>query len=106
MSATDAPNTTTAEGQTGEVSLYLSGNYAPVSEEITAFDLPIVGELPVELNGRYLRNGPNPAEPVDPGTHHWFMGDGMVHGIRLHEGRAEWYRNRYVGSKHISALRG
>ena len=30
----------------------------------------------------------------------------MVHGIRLREGRAEWYRNRYVGSTTISALRG
>ena len=75
---------------------YLTGNYAPVSEEVTAFDLQIIGELPTELNGRYLRNGPNPMVNVDPATHHWFMGDGMVHGIRLREGRAEWYRNRYV----------
>ncbi len=30
----------------------------------------------------------------------------MVHGIRLRGGRAEWYRNRYVGSTHLSALRG
>jgi carotenoid cleavage dioxygenase len=107
LSATDIPDTTDHDqGAGGGVSLYLSGNYAPISEEITAFDLPVVGELPVELTGRYLRNGPNPAEPVDPATHHWFMGDGMVHGIRLDEGRAAWYRNRYVGSTHISALRG
>jgi carotenoid cleavage dioxygenase len=26
------------------------------------------------------------------------MGTGMVHGIRLRDGRAEWYRNRYVRS--------
>ena len=89
-----------------DASLYLSGNYGPVTEEVTAFDLPVVGELPDELDGRYLRNGPNPIEPVDPATHHWFMGDGMVHGIRLREGRAEWYRNRYVGSKHVSDVRG
>ena len=89
-----------------DTSVYLSGNYAPVTEEVTAFDLPVVGELPAELDGRYLRNGPNPIEPVDPTTHHWFMGDGMVHGIRLRDGRAEWYRNRYVGSKHVSDVRG
>jgi carotenoid cleavage dioxygenase len=89
-----------------ETSLYLSGNYRPVAEEVTAEDLPVVGELPVELNGRYLRNGPNPIEAVDPATHHWFLGDGMVHGIRLREGRAEWYRNRYVGSAHVSGVRG
>jgi carotenoid cleavage dioxygenase len=89
-----------------DTSVYLSGNYAPVREEITAFDLPVIGELPAELAGRYLRNGPNPASEVDPTTHHWFVGDGMVHGIRLRDGRAEWYRNRYVGSSTISALRG
>jgi carotenoid cleavage dioxygenase-like enzyme len=87
-------------------SIYLSGNYAPVVDEVTAFDLPVIGELPPELNGRYLRNGPNPIRPVDPSTHHWFTGDGMVHGIRLREGRAEWYRNRYVGSKNVAEARG
>ncbi len=84
---------------------YLAGNYAPVTNEVTAFDLPVIGELPPELEGRYLRNGPNPAGPVDPSTHHWFAGDGMVHGIRLRQGRAEWYRNRYVGSANLSRLR-
>ncbi len=49
--------------------MYLEGNYAPVTEEITSFDLPVIGELPTEFNGRYLRNGPNPisvADPVEP----------------------------------------
>ena len=85
---------------------YLVGNYAPVEQEVTAFDLPVVGELPAELAGRYLRNGPNPLDVVDPATHHWFTGDGMVHGVRLRDGRAEWYRNRYVGSTRVSQHRG
>lgn len=85
---------------------YLCDNYAPVSEEVTAFDLEVIGELPADLNGRYVRNGPNPISHVDPSTHHWFLGDGMVHGIRLHEGRVDWYRNRYVGSTDVSAARG
>lgn len=90
-----------------ETNPYLVGNYEPVVEEVTEFDLAIEGELPPELNGRYLRNGPNPStEPTDPLLHHWFVGDGMVHGIRLNEGRAEWYRNRFVGSRKISQLRG
>ncbi|HEX6657100.1 MAG TPA: carotenoid oxygenase family protein, partial [Ilumatobacter sp.] len=63
-----------------DTSPYLSGNYGPVTDEVTAFDLPVIGELPTELDGRYLRNGPNPMGPVDPKTHHWFVGDGMVHG--------------------------
>ena len=85
---------------------YLSGNYAPVTEEVTAVDLPVEGELPEELAGRYLRNGPNPMGEVDPATHHWFTGDGMVHGVRLRDGRAEWYRNRYVGSSAVAEARG
>ena len=88
------------------VNPYLVGNYAPVSEEVTAFDLPVIGELPLELNGRYLRNGPNPINEVDPSAHHWFSGDGMVHGIRIRGGKAEWYRNRYVGSTSVSTSRG
>ena len=103
MTTTPAPESLPPEG---DVNVYLSGNYAPVAEEVTGLDLAVEGELPVELNGRYLRNGPNPADAVDPSTHHWFMGDGMVHGIRLREGRAEWYRNRYVGSTTIAKLRG
>jgi carotenoid cleavage dioxygenase-like enzyme len=75
---------------------YLVGNFAPVEHELTAFDLSVVGQIPVELEGRWLRNGPNPLDGVDAAGHHWFIGTGMVHGVRLRDGRAEWYRNRYV----------
>ncbi|MEV5572657.1 carotenoid oxygenase family protein [Spirillospora sp. NPDC052269] len=74
--------------------LWLEGHRAPVPDETTAHDLPVTGSLPAELNGRYLRNGPNP-KPGEP-SGHWFTGHGMVHGIRLRDGRAEWYRNRWV----------
>lgn len=74
---------------------YLRGNFAPVLDEVTALDLPVVGEIPTELEGRWLRNGPNPETIDDINTHHWFLGAGMVHGVRLRDGRAEWYRNRY-----------
>ena len=57
-----------------QVNQYLTGNYGPVTEEVTVFDLEVVGELPTELSGRYLRNGPNPASDVaDPMKHHWFL---------------------------------
>ena len=84
---------------------YLSGNYAPVEHEVTALDLAVIGELPADLSGRYLRNGPNPFPDIDPATHHWFVGDGMVHGVRLDAGRAAWYRNRYVGSTRVTQRR-
>jgi carotenoid cleavage dioxygenase len=85
---------------------YLTANFAPVVDEVTAFDLTVIGQVPSDLEGRYLRNGPNPITPPDPATHHWFVGDGMVHGVRLRGGRAEWYRNRYVGSSNWSRHRG
>ena len=90
----------------GVRSRYLESNYAPVTHEVTVCDLEIEGELPSELSGRYLRNGPNPIGQVDPGSHHWFIGAGMVHGLCLNEGQAKWYRNRYVGSQELARSRG
>lgn len=84
---------------------FLQGAFAPVEEEITAFDLPVTGTLPASLNGRYLRNGPNPLGLDDPG-YHWFLGAGMVHGVRLRDGRAEWYRNRWVRSRLVAGSLG
>jgi carotenoid cleavage dioxygenase len=72
--------------------VFRTGNYAPVHDELTEFDLPVEGSIPAELNGWYLRNGPNPRA----GEGHWCVGDGMVHGVRLENGRAAWYRNRWV----------
>lgn len=62
-----------------------------MTEEVTAFDLPVSGALPAELCGRYLRNGPNPLGLDDP-DYHWFLGSGMVHGVRLRAraGRGAW----------------
>ena len=81
---------------------YLQGNFAPVHEEVTATDLAVTGHIPETLCGRYLRNGPNPVSAPEPSTYHWFTGDGMVHGIRLRDGRAEWYRNRWVRSAEVA----
>lgn len=72
---------------------FLTGNYAPVLDERTDHDLAVTGSIPPALAGRYLRNGSNPA---GGSTAHWFFGDGMVHGIRLEDGAAAWYRNRWV----------
>ena len=85
---------------------WLSGPYAPIAGDVTATELTVEGTLPSELNGRYLRNGPNPITPVDPATHHWFTGDGMVHGVRLQEGRADWYHARMVRSTSVSEALG
>src|SRR5687768_5063937 len=85
---------------------YLAGNFAPVREEVTVTDLDASGTLPDYLDGRYLRTGPNPVTDPDPATYHWFTGSGMVHGIRLRDGKAEWYRNRYVRSADVARALG
>lgn len=84
---------------------YLQDNFAPVREEHTVTDLPVTGRLPQHLDGRYLRIGPNPVGEVGE-DHHWFVGDGMVHGVRIGDGEAKWYRNRYVRSSHVAAQLG
>jgi carotenoid cleavage oxygenase len=85
---------------------YLNGNYAPVCEEITAIDLDVTGTIPTYLDGRYLRIGPNPMGDPDPARYHWFLGTGMAHGLRLRDGNAHWYRNRYVRSADVSRKLG
>jgi carotenoid cleavage dioxygenase len=72
---------------------HLAGAYAPLLEERTLFDLDVVGEIPHDLRGTYVRNGPNPRSGTSPA---WFAGEGMLHGVRLEGGRARWYRNRWM----------
>lgn len=72
---------------------HLEGNYAPTTDEITATDLEVEGAIPPALRGRYFRNGAN---PLTGESDHWFLGNGMLHGVELQGGKATWYRNRYV----------
>lgn len=78
---------------------HLRGNGRPVTEELTLADLKVKGKIPEELNGRYVRTGPN---PITGTSTHPFLGDGMLHGMRLRDGKAEWYRNRYVQTPFIT----
>ncbi len=73
---------------------FLSGNFFPVHKETEHAKLKVVGAIPAELDGLFVRNGPNPQFPPK-GNYHWFDGDGMLHAVRLREGAAT-YRNRYV----------
>jgi len=77
---------------------FLVGAFAPVKDDTTEV-LKVRGDLPADLNGLYVRIGPNPMKTPKAKKHHWFTGDGMVHGISLQGGKAQCYRNRYVGSK-------
>ncbi len=73
---------------------YLVGPYAPTPEEVALDCTPIVGAVPTDLRGAYVRNGPNP-QFAPRGRYHWFDGDGMLHAAWFEGGRAR-YANRYV----------
>ncbi len=85
---------------------YLTGIHAPMGAELTLENLKVTGQIPAELEGRYIRIGPNPVTPPNPASYHWFTGDGMVHGVKLKAGKAEWYRNRWIKSRAVSAALG
>ena len=85
---------------------WLEGPFAPVDQEVTLFDLKVTGSIPEDLDGRLLRVGPNPVDPENPVTYNWFTGNGMVHGVRIRAGKAEWYRNRFVRDDEVARSRG
>ncbi|XP_010241258.1 PREDICTED: carotenoid 9,10(9',10')-cleavage dioxygenase 1 [Nelumbo nucifera] len=78
---------------------YLSGNFSPVDETPPCKNLPVKGYLPECLNGEFVRVGPNPKfSPV--AGYHWFDGDGMIHGMRIKDGKAT-YVSRYVRTSRL-----
>jgi carotenoid cleavage dioxygenase-like enzyme len=80
---------------------YRTGPWRPNHTEYNATDLEVVGELPDDLEGIYLRNTENPVYDAI-GRYHPFDGDGMVHMIRFRGSRAE-YRNRFVRTVGLAA---
>lgn len=91
--------------QAGLPNPFLTGLHTPMEQELTIEDLPVTGTIPAVLDGRYLRIGPNPMN-ADPDNYHWFAGDGMIHGLRIENGRALWYRNRWVRSEAVANALG
>ncbi len=73
---------------------YLSGAWTPNFEEFNASDLKVIGEIPSDLDGVFLRNTENPVHEAI-GRYHPFDGDGMVHSVSFANGKAS-YCNRFV----------
>ena len=73
---------------------YRSGIWQPQRKEYDAWDMDVVGEIPDDLSGVYIRNTENPLfEPIQ--RYHPFDGDGMLHAISFDNGEAR-YSNRFV----------
>ena len=73
----------------------LRGIFAPVCDEATLTGLPVLrGAIPRDLQGVYMRAGPN-TRFAPQGRYHPFDGDGMIHAAHFDHGRLT-YRNRWV----------
>ncbi|KAH8953584.1 hypothetical protein BDL97_08G035300 [Sphagnum fallax] len=78
---------------------FLTGHYAPVSETDPTSNLAISGSIPECLNGEFVHVTPNPKfNPV--AYYHWFDGDGMLHGLRIKDGKAT-YVARFVKTSRL-----
>jgi carotenoid cleavage dioxygenase-like enzyme len=88
---------------------FLLGAFAPVFRETTALTFPVTGRIPPDLNGLFTQIGPNPIRPprhTDTDHYQWFAQDGMVSGVRLQDGTAQWFRNRWVRSTRVTRAMG
>ena len=73
----------------------LRGPYAPSVDETELRSLPLLsGAIPTDLNGVYMRCGPNPRFAPN-GRYHPFDGDGMIYAAEFRDGRVT-VRNRWV----------
>ncbi|MEM7565410.1 MAG: carotenoid oxygenase family protein, partial [Pseudomonadota bacterium] len=74
---------------------FLDGNFSPVADERDAQDMEVIGTIPNDLAGHFLRVGPNPVYVFSEEAYHTFDGDGMIHAIEFADGKIT-YRNRFV----------
>ncbi|MFJ4965383.1 carotenoid oxygenase family protein [Streptomyces sp. NPDC088729] len=81
---------------------HLTGRFAPVTEEVDEAALQVVGEIPADLDGSYVRNGPNPRFTPIGSYLYPIDGDGMLHSVRVSQGSAG-YRNRFVRTPSLRA---
>ncbi|GAA5232882.1 carotenoid oxygenase [Verticiella sediminum] len=75
---------------------FLQGPFRPNGDEYVADtdDMQVIGEIPKDLAGIYVRNTHNQVHE-SIGIYHPFDGDGMLHAVHFENGRAT-YRNRFV----------
>ncbi len=85
---------------------WLKGAWRPQRNEhtVSGDQLQVIGTIPEDLDGVYIRNTHNQAQ-LPLGLYHPFDGDGMLHAIRFEEGKCE-YRNRFVRTTGFLAEQG
>lgn len=80
---------------------YRRGAWRPQTVERRAWDLPVKGSIPPDLNGVYLRNTENPLHPPIA-AYHPFDGDAMIHSVSFADSEA-LYHNRFVRTAGLMA---
>ncbi|MBN9082751.1 MAG: carotenoid oxygenase [Rhizobiales bacterium 62-17] len=85
---------------------FLNGPFTPNDKEYTAStpELKVIGEIPRDLNGIYVRNTHNQVHE-SIGMYHPYDGDGMLHAMHFEDGKAT-YRNRFVRTTGFLAEQG
>ncbi len=73
---------------------YLHGLFAPTNREYVAEDLEVEGELPADLNGAYVLNGPS-QRYLPRNKYHYYDGDAMLRAIYFRGGKAS-FRQRWI----------
>lgn len=80
---------------------YMNGAWTPNFKEFDAEDLEVIGTIPTDIEGLYIRNTENPVQ--DPiGNYHPFDGDGMLHTMYFKDGKA-FYKNRFIRTRGFEA---
>ncbi len=74
---------------------FLDGNFSPVAEERDTEEMEVIGTIPDDLQGYFLRVGPNPVYVFSEAAYHTFDGDGMIHAMEFGGGKVR-YRNRFI----------
>jgi len=81
MELTDAENH-------NKISLYNCPGFRPVHKELSHAPVQVMGTLPKDLTGVYLRNGTNIQFSAPSIRLHAFAGAGMIHQIQIQDGQA------------------
>lgn len=77
---------------------YLKGNFAPVNTENFNVEMEMLsGEMPKDVQGIFLRVGPNPIPSHKSRGYNLFDGHGMIHSVRIKDSNPV-YSNQWVGT--------
>jgi carotenoid cleavage dioxygenase-like enzyme len=82
----------------------MKGFFAPTRFEADVFDCEVIGKVPTDLNGAFVRLGGDWFYPPKDSTDSPFSQDGYISSFRLRNGNAD-YKGRWVRTQRFEANR-